>query len=315
MFQGIKNGWDLIRESIKVFNYYPRFIVPLMLTWLIYAPIILYLEYWFNWDAYTSLQTFFIIFGIIFIFAFLLSFSCSMLLELIQQLESGQKLSVTKAFGYSLTHNTLKILPVVFVWTVIWFVLLVIQALLTKSKKREKESFSAENAAKTLAGYQSFSLSRAFFKALEKGVRMIVFLILPAIAWENLGFWGSVKKGIAVFKSNLAIFVAGFSLTGLVTAIIFLPPALLIYVSDETGVTLPNWAWAATIIYIAFAWSYSIYLEQMFAAELYLWNYKWEKAVIVAQQAGQPIPSINDVPHPSLLDNVQELVEKSSVAN
>lgn len=315
MFQGIKNGWDLIKESIKVFNHYPRFIIPLIITWLVYAPIILYLKYWFNWGAYTGSQTFLIVFGIIFVFAFLLSFSCSMLLELIQQLESGQRLSVTKAFGYTLTHNTIKILPVVFAWTIIWFILLVIQALLSKSKKREKESFSAENAAKTLAGYQSFSFSKAFFKALEKGVRMIVFLILPAIAWENLSFWQSVKKGIAVFKSNLAAFVTGFTLTGLATAIIFLPPAILFYISGEAEITYPDWVWVATIIYIAFAWSYSIYLEQMFTAELYLWNYKWEKAVAKAQQEGRPIPSINEVPRPSILDDVHELVEKSSVVN
>ena len=40
MFQGIKNGWDLIKESIRVFNHHPKFIVPLLITWLVYAPII-----------------------------------------------------------------------------------------------------------------------------------------------------------------------------------------------------------------------------------------------------------------------------------
>ncbi len=310
MFQGIKNGWDLIKESIRVFNHHPKFLIPLLLTWVVYAPIVLYLKYWFNWDAYTTSQVFLIVFGVIFVFAFLLSFSCSMLLELIQQLESGQKMSVAKAFEYTLSHNTIRILPIVFVWTIIWFILLVIQALLSKDKKREKESFSAENAAKTLAGYRSFSLSRAFFEALQKGVRMVVFLILPAIAWENLSFWQSVKKGLAVFRSNLSAFVTGFVLTGLAATIIFLPPALLFYISDELEVTFPDWVWLITIIYIAFGWSYSIYLEQMFTAELYLWNHKWEKEVAKAQQEGRPIPTLNQVPRPSVLDDVHELVEK-----
>lgn len=314
MFQGIKNGWDLIKESIRVFNHHPKFLIPLLLTWAVYAPIVLYLKYSFNWDAYTTSQVFLIVFGVIFIFAFLLSFSCSMLLELIQQLESGQRMSVTKAFGYTLSHNTIRILPIVFVWTIIWFILLVIQALLSKDKKREKESFSAENAAKTLAGYRSFSLSRAFFEALQKGVRMVVFLILPAIAWENLSFWQSVKKGLAVFRSNLSAFVTGFVLTGLAATIIFLPPALLFYISDELEVTFPGWVWVITIIYIAFGWSYSIYLEQFFTAELYLWNHKWEKEVVKAQQEGRPIPTLNQVPRPSVLDDVHELVEKSPMA-
>lgn len=313
MFQGIKNGWDLIKESIRVFNRHPKFGIPLLVTWMIYVPVVLYLKYWFDWKAYTGSQIFLIAFGVIFLFAFLLAFSCSILLELIQQLEAGQQMNASKAFGHTLAHNTIKILPIVFVWTIIWFILLIIQVLLSKSEEQEKESFSAENAAKTLAGYQSFSLSRAFFEALEKGVRMIVFLILPAIAWENLSFWQSIKKGIAVFKSNLAAFVTGFILTEVVAVIIFFPPAVLFYISEELEVMFPDWVWITTIIYIAFAWSYPMYLEQMFTAELYLWHYKWEKEVAKAQQEGRPIPTLNQVPRPSVLDEVHELVEKSSV--
>lgn len=308
MFQGVKNGWQLIKESIKVFNRHPKFIVPLLITWLIYAPITLYLKYWFNWDAYTGYQFFLIVFGIIFIFAFLLSFSCSILLELIQQIEQEKKSSIASAFKYTLTHNTIKILPIVLAWTIIWFILLIIQALLSKNKKRENESFSAENAAKTLAGQGKFSLSQAFFRTLEKGVRMIVFLILPAIAWENLSFWQSVKKGTGVFKSNLSVFATGFGLTGLAYFIIFLPPAILFYISDVLVISFPDWIWMITVIYIAFAWSYSIYLEQMFTAELYLWNYKWEKAVTKAQAEKKPIPALNDIPKPSILDEVNDLL-------
>jgi hypothetical protein len=308
MFQSIKNGWQLIKESFKAFNRHPKFIIPLLITWLVYAPIILYLKYWFNWDLYTEFQVFLILLGIIFAFAFLLSFSCSILLELIQQLESGKEIRVLKAIRHTIKYNIIKILPVIFVWTIIWFILLVIQVLLSRSREREKESFSAENAAKTLAGYQKFSLSKAFFKAIGKGVRMIVFLILPAIAWENLSFWKSVKKGIAVFKSNLSVFVTGFILTGFASVVMFLPPAVLFFISGELEVAFPGWVWIITIIYIAFAWSYSIYLEQMFTAELYLWNYKWEKEVAKAQAESRPIPKLNDIPKPSILDEVNDLL-------
>ncbi|TSC54265.1 MAG: Uncharacterized protein LiPW31_188 [Microgenomates group bacterium LiPW_31] len=314
MFQGIKNGWDLIKESIRVFNHHPRFLVPLFITWLIYAPIILYLKYLFNWNAYTGIQILWILFGIIFIFAFLLSFSCSMLLELIQQLETGQRMSLTKALGYTLGQNILKIIPLVFVWAIIWFILTIIQVLLSKKKREsEKEPFTAENAARTLAGFQRFSLSRAFFKALEKGVRMIMFLILPAIAWENLGFWKSVKKGLAVFQAHLSEFVTGFILTGVAAMFIFLPPAILFLISDKLEVSFPDSVWVATIIYIAFAWSYSIYLEQMFTAELYLWHLRWEKEVTKAQREIRPIPSMREVQRPSVLDEVHELIDKAEV--
>ena len=252
MFQGIKNGWDLIKESIKVFNNHPKFIVPLLITWVIYTPMVLYLKYGLNWDAYTTSQVLVIVFGVILIFAFLLAFSCSMLLELIQQLETGEQMNLLKAFANTVGKNIIKILPLVLVWAVIWFVLTVLQALLSKKRSSEKESFTAENAAKTLAGYQSFSISRAFFEALRKGVRMVMFLILPAIAWENLGFWKATKKGIAVFKAHLSEFVTGFVLTEGVALLIFLLPALLFYITGEMKITLPDYVWVITIVYIAF---------------------------------------------------------------
>ncbi|MEK9130158.1 MAG: hypothetical protein AAB526_02065 [Patescibacteria group bacterium] len=308
MFKGIKSGWQLVRESMKVFNHYPKFIVPLLITWLIYAPMVLYLEYWFNWDVYSEAQIYLIVFSVIFIFAFILSFSCSVLLELIQQLESGKQINIKSAFWHTLRHNTLKMLPIIIVWTIIWFILLIIQVLLSKDERSEKKSYSSENAAKTLAGYQGFTFSRAFFEALEKGIRMIVFLILPGIAWENLNFWKSTKKGIAVFKSNLSAFVTGFLLTEFVWYLIMIPPIILFFLSDEMGVSFSDKIWFITSIYIAFAWSYSIYLEQMFAAELYLWNHKWEKEVLKAQLEGRPIPLLNDILKPSILDESHDLL-------
>ena len=57
-------------------------------------------------------------------------------------------------------------------------------------------------------------------------------------------------------------------------------------------------------LYIGCAWSYSIYLEQMFMAELYLWHLKWERS----GKAG----SIEQIPPPQLLDNVHELLDPAA---
>ena len=313
MFEGIKNSWDLIKDSIRVFKHYPKFLIPLLVVWLIYAPVILYLEYSFNWDALSVGQIFLFVSGIIFLFAFLLAFSCSVLLELIQQLESGQKMSLIKAFSHTLAHNILKIIPLIIIWTIIWFILFILQAIFSKAEKRKKGSFTAENAAKTLAGYRNLFLSRAFFEGLEKGIRMIIFLILPAIAWENLSFGKAFKKGIGVFKTHLSEFVTGFVLTWAAAVIIFLPPAILFYISDQLeplGISFPTWVWIITIIYTAFAWSYSIYLEQMFTAELYLWHLKWERQIEEEKRLGKPLSKLKDVRRPSVLDEVSDLLEK-----
>lgn len=111
-------------------------------------------------------------------------------------------------------------------------------------------------------------------------------------------------------RGNVYIFVSGFILTGLAASIIYLPPTILIYVADAFELSFPSWIWVITIVYLAFAWSYSIYLEQMFSAELYLWNHKWQKAKHKAQQEGRPAPLLSAVARPTLLDDVRELVEE-----
>lgn len=310
MFEGVKNGWDLIKASIKVFNKYPIFLVPIFLVWLVYAPMILYLKYFFPWDIFSFSEVISIVFIVLFIFTILLCFSCSIVLELIQQLETEKKFSLLQAMRETIGKNMLKVIPLAIIWAIIWLILTIIEALLSKSKERRSGRFTAENAAKTLVGYGRFSFNRAFFEALNKGVRMVVFLILPAIAWEDLGFFRATRKGLGILKTNLSTFVTGFTLTYLAALIVFLPPGILFYISEEMELTLPDFVWVITIIYIGFAWSYSMYLEQMFTANLYLWHMKWEKEVEKAKEQGKPLPKLRDVPRPSILDDVPDLLEK-----
>jgi hypothetical protein len=114
MFEGIKNGWDILKGSIKVFNKHPIFLLPLIAVWLIIASLIVFLKWFFPWEVYSDFEVFLIIFFVIFFQAFLLTFSCSILLELIQQIETGKKLSLGTAFSESIGKNLIKIIPLTF---------------------------------------------------------------------------------------------------------------------------------------------------------------------------------------------------------
>lgn len=309
---GWGRGWQLILSTLKILQKYPLFLIPIIIVWAIYVPIIIYLKYFFPWNSFSFGTDLGVVFLTLFIFSFIILFSCSIMLELIQQLETGKKLSLIGAFQETFSKNMIKILPIALIWAIFWFILTIIEVLLSK-KKEGKEKFNAENAAKTLAGYGEFSLSRAFFDALEKGIRMIVFLILPAVAWEDISFTQAIKKGFRVLKAHLLEFASGYALTYVAAVIVSLPPAIifelgtgrdgnppLIYFSDSV--------WTGVIIYIGFAWSFCMYLEQMFTANLYLWHLKWEKKVELARQQNQPLPDFKDVEQPSLLDNVPDLL-------
>lgn len=311
MFRGLRDGWDLIVQSVLTFNRYPTFLIPLLLSWVVYAPTVVYFRYRFDWEAYTLSQNLLIILGVIFVFAFLLSFSCSILLEQIQQVESGRPVNFFVALWDTLGRNLFRMLPIVVVWTIIWFLLLLLEAVISKDSEEKRRAFNPEEALRFLAGYHSFTLSESFIDALQKGIRMIVFLILPAIAWEELRFWQATKKGLAVFRTHLAAFVSGFVLTEIAAVILVLPPLLFHYACDELGIEIRDWMWVGTFLYLAFVWSYTIYLEQMFTAELYLWNHKWEMAAVRAQQQGGPVPALDQIAKPSVLDGVYELAGKA----
>ena len=93
MLDSIENAYTLLVDSIKVFFKHPILIIPLLLCWLIYAPIILYFTYKFNWDEHSMKSSLLITLGIIFVFSTILSISNLILLEFIEGIELRGKAS------------------------------------------------------------------------------------------------------------------------------------------------------------------------------------------------------------------------------
>ncbi len=307
MFESARNGWDLVKGSTRFFKKYPVFLIPLLAAWLVYAPVVVYVTWFFPWEGLSFPFVLLSVFLVIFVVTLLLTFSCSVLLEMVQQLENGNRLSIVGALRESAGRDLSRIVGLALVWAVVWFGLTVLEAFFSRKEKKVKQELTAENVAEALAGYGSLSWWRLSYDLLNKGIRMIVFLIMPAFAWEDRGLFASVRKGLGVLRAHLMEFASGFTLTYLAAAIVFVPAGLMFYVADEFDVVLPQLVWLVTIIYMAFAWSYSMYLEQMFAADLYLWHLKWEKACTEAERNGWQLPRLADISRPSLLDEVAEL--------
>ena len=311
----MKAGWNLIVHSLKVFGKYPVLVLPLLIVWAVYAPVVLYTKYVFPWNNYDPSARLAVSFILIFIFSFTILMSCGVMLELIQQIEGGEKISISKALDELLAKDIGRILPLSLVWAIMWFLLSILQALLSKSRKGNDDGgYSAEQAAETLAGYGGFSFSAAFFKALGKGIRMIIFLMLPAICWEDLSFFKSAKKGIFVLRKHPIEFATGYALTYAAAIIVFLPPAIMFKLGTGSHGNPPlflftDHIWYGVIIYIGLAWSFCMYIEQMFSATLFLWHLKWENAVEAARSQGHPLPQFQDIPQPSLLDDINDLAK------
>jgi hypothetical protein len=306
-------GWKLITHGLVVLKNYPSFILPILIAWLVYAPGVLFLKYFFHWGRHTTAESLIIIYFFIVAFSFCILVACDVLLELIQQTERGDP-SLTNAIAATLRKDLANLLPLAFAWATIWFVLSLLEVLV--SRRREDDSgdleLTVQGAAEVLTDFGNFSLNRALFDALRKGIRMLAFLILPAIAWENMDFVNATCKGMAVLRARIGDFARGYALTYAAAAVAFLPPSILLLLgTGRRGQPplfhFPEAVWVVTIIYVGLAWSFSIYLEQMFCAQLYLWHTNWERKFEVARLTHRPLPAFKDVELPTLLAKVPNL--------
>jgi hypothetical protein len=313
MLRGIVNSISLIRHTLRTFFRYPQLVIPLLVSWLVYAPTVLYLEYYVPWRRLEYSEIFLVIFGAIVILSFALSISCLVLLEMVQQVESGQKIGVWRAFVDAVYHDLPKALPIIFVWAIIWAIFAIILAIVSKRDENgdESRSLTVESAARTLSGSGNrFSLTGSFIRSLNKSLRMSVFLIFPSIAWENVGPREAAKRGMRAIRIHLSEFASGFVLSGFVAFVVSLPPMIMFWTADTFDLSFSGRVWAMVLIYSGFAWSFAVFVEQMFAGELYLWHLKWEKAGKPGLKNKKRVNKLELVERPSLLDEVPEFLQK-----
>jgi hypothetical protein len=229
IFERWQKSWALLTHSMNVLRAYPVLLVPVMAVWLVFAPAYLYLRFQFHWYQHGTWAQLAVCFLFIVALSVLLLFSCDVVLHLIRQIEGGLP-SLGKAVRDAITKDALRLLPLALTWAIVWFALAVIEALPTRKRSEDDavdESLDAESAAQALAGDGEFSLSAAFVRALEKGVRMVMFIVVPAIAWEGLGVVEAARRGIDILRENKAEFARGYALTYVATFAAAVPAALV----------------------------------------------------------------------------------------
>jgi len=314
------NSFSFIDSSFRVFLKYPKLLFPIILMWIIYIPILIYGINLINWRAENLWDIIYPLFFLYLIYVLLLSIACSTLLEMIQQTENKEKPSLVKSLKITFTENFNDMLPILIVWAVLWIVATTIEIIFSRVRKiyktfhdikstkiNEEVEDETEMAINFLKGDFKFTPSVFFIEVLKRGLRMIVLLIFPAIAWDNLDFYDATKKAFKIINSEFIVFASGFLTTGLVILFIFLPPVFALYMQYTGNANMGPFNYFVMVVYTLFALSYAIYIEQMFMAQLYLWYRKWEEIAMKSLEKGYKIPDIEDIPVPSLLDNINDL--------
>lgn len=294
----IGEGWKFFKDSILFMFKKPLFLVPIFLSWIVFVIAVLYSRYYFP-EIEGFWMTILFVYILIVIVTFTITFANLVMLELMEQIERGQKTSLVKAFLSTIFYNLIKVIPIALVWGVIWLFLLILKVIISAVKKDKSAEPSVEDAAQTLSSMNSsFSFWKLGINLIEKLVRMSVFLSLPAIAWENKGPFSALKKSLEIIRRHPAQFLTTYALTlaaGLVMAIPLIPISIML----ELDITIPTAVWIGVIIYSGITWTLEIYLEQMSVGMLYLWHLKWLK------NGGKG--KLTSVKKPSLVDGVYEL--------
>ncbi|MCD6549181.1 hypothetical protein J7K41_00500 [Candidatus Micrarchaeota archaeon] len=278
----------------------PVLLLPLFFSWVIFALVVLYGRYYFP-DFHNVWLAVLYVYLLLTVISSAVLFSNTVLLELIQQMETGKKTSLIKALRETVTSDLIRVIPIALIWSFVWLIILILRAL-TRKRRGTRHEPSLKDAAKTLSGMNANPVSwfGLGLDMLEKLVRMTVFTTLPAVTWENKGPVDAFKRGFEVIKRHPVQFLTSYSLTLLAVAFVSLP-LVPIYLLDKQGVELPSAVWLGVLIYAGVVWTLEVYLEQMAVAVLYLWHLKWLKA-------GGKGP-LSSVKKPDLFDDVYELKE------
>lgn len=293
----VAEGWHLLIDSLRVLVRKPIFLVPITFSWIVFASIILYIRYYFEEPSSFYLGILYV-YSLIFLITISVCIANIVMLEFMQQIESGEKISFSKALKEAFVLDFLKMIPIAAIWAALWLIILIL-----KSGQRKKSGSrakpSARDAARALGGVNGPSSFLGLgLRMIEKLIRMTVFLSLPAIAWENKGPFSAIGQAFRIIKKHPVQFLTTYTLTGLI-AIMMAVPLCIIFGLDEKGVTFPAAFWTGVIIYEAVIWTLGIYFEQMSVALLYFWHLRWAECGSQGE--------LSSVPRPDLLDNVYEL--------
>lgn len=297
----------VLQTAGQLFRTYPRMALPLVLCWAVLAAGVL--NFHFN-SSLVNLSTpdkLLIVYAFIACLCVATAFACTMILQMIFDIETvGKPLSLVRAFLASLRH-AIAITLLALLWSVLWFILIVLAAVFSRKKDKSGGAFSARNAARALSGQDAGGGVQAFLSALAKGLRMIVLLCLPAIIWEGRGFFGALSRGWDVLERQKVAIMKDYAVSYAAIALAALPIAVLFYANSEFDVDFPDWVWLSVILYGAVLWTFQMFLEQVMMAVQFMRMIKWEHAAREARENREPWPLMSEIPLPSILDDVADL--------
>lgn len=302
-FWKIKTSFAIIVETFKSIKKFPILLLPIFLTWIMIASLVVYLNYYMKFPN-EDWQLNLICFWIFWFISFSLTFTSWIMVEIVKQIETDWNIKFWEAFKSNL-KNIWKLAGLAFIWAILWFLLVIVEIILSKAKKNSSSNSitNYEWVAKTLWWeWSMFSWLWLGLNMLMDVLRMAVFLSVPAMLWKNKWVFSGIKEWAKIIWKHPVEFIWVYS-SLIFIGILMVLPIIIIFSMSDLGYQFSDMLWLWVIIYEWVIWTFSIYMEQMSTTLLFLWHMKWENQKIADWESLKPI---SEIEKPSLIDNVLE---------
>ena len=269
----------------------PLLLIPMLVAWGVYVLVAFEAQARLDFDSMEIPGLLLVLFLFTCLSTFTIATSSLFILELLEQHETTGRMNPFKALFDMITKDFWRALPIIIVWSIVDFILMIVIALLDSTRSRK-------NKPKRPKG----PMQRAV-EAFRDLVRMGSMTVFTVIAWEDLGPKASFDKGFDVFKRQFAEMLTGFGLGKLVGLLLGIP-MLLVYFGLQAEMLPQEETYIGIIIYSSIVWSLKKLIEQLYVSELYLWYKHYEDARADAKRRGTTPPSsLYDIPQPSFTDS------------
>lgn len=273
-------SYKFLLRSFHLLNKRPKLFLPFILP----NSMVFILSYYL---IFFELNTFFFIaitlLGISVSLIFF-TYSNAIMINMILEIESGRNDSIFIAINKFLGRKVFYCLPLACLFVYRWF----FQGFLIGFVYGSKTLFN-----------------RPWYNDLTKKVRLNIFLILPAICWEEKNFKNALKKGSRFKESEVHRYSKGFYITEIIDLAMILPLLTVLFL--DFGDTHNKIFLLIIINFTYLISSFFVITEQVYFAEHYLWYLKLKWAIARAKNMRTRIPSFSEITRPSVLDDFPDL--------
>lgn len=263
---------DIVIGSLKLLWSYPILITPLFPVFL----MIIGVEF-----GIFVINNLFLQLILIFVVAFGLMFSFTISSHMLKQIHLDQKPTISEAI---VSQQTVSMIPKVFILTLIWYTIililvaieLAINSLLSRSRDGDE---------------RVGSFVSSIFGTVADALRMMGFILIPIMLFEDIGLADSFSRLKSILKENPITALGGLALTKTVTALIF----FIVMAINRSADLFSPFGLVIMLALVGVAWIFSMYLEQIFVTGLYLYTtYPQSKIVgiLLGKHIGRELPVV-----------------------